>query len=35
MKVMSGSFTRQYRVERGDAVVARFEPFGEVGAVFE
>jgi 2-keto-4-pentenoate hydratase len=35
MKVMSGSFTRQYRVERGDAVVARFEPFGEVGAAFE
>jgi 2-keto-4-pentenoate hydratase len=34
-KVMSGSFTRQYRVERGDAVVARFDPFGEAKAVFE
>jgi 2-keto-4-pentenoate hydratase len=35
MKVMSGSFTRQYRVERGDAVVARFEPFGEARAAFD
>ena len=33
-RVMSGSFTRQYAVRRGDAVIARFEPFGEVRAEF-
>ena len=35
MRVMSGSFTRQYRVERGDEVVAAFEPFGAVRARFD
>jgi 2-keto-4-pentenoate hydratase len=35
MRVMSGSFTRQYAVARGDAVVAAFEPFGEVRATFD
>ncbi len=34
MKVMSGSFTRQYVVNRGDRVAARFVPFGEVSAAF-
>jgi 2-keto-4-pentenoate hydratase len=34
-RVMSGSFTRQYAVARGDAVCARFEPFGEVRALFD
>lgn len=34
-RVMAGSFTRQYRVARGDEVVARFEPFGEARAVFD
>jgi 2-keto-4-pentenoate hydratase len=35
MRVMSGSFTRQYPVERGDRVVAAFGEFGEVSATFE
>lgn len=34
MRVMSGSFTKQYRVARGDAVRAAFEPYGEVRADF-
>ncbi|MEI7447457.1 MAG: fumarylacetoacetate hydrolase family protein [Burkholderiales bacterium] len=34
MRVMSGSFTKQYRVARGDVVRAAFEPFGEVRADF-
>jgi 2-keto-4-pentenoate hydratase len=34
-KVMSGSFTRQYAVARGDTVVAAFEPFGKVRASFD
>lgn len=34
MRVMSGSFTRQYDVTRGDAVGARFEPLGLVSAEF-
>jgi 2-keto-4-pentenoate hydratase len=34
-RVMSGSFTKQYAVSRGDTVVARFEPFGEVRASFD
>jgi 2-keto-4-pentenoate hydratase len=33
-RVMTGSFTRQYAVRRGMAVVARFAPFGEVRAAF-
>jgi len=35
MRVMSGSFTRQYKVGRGDEVVAAFEPFGTVRARFD
>ena len=35
LRVMSGSFTRQHRVARGDEVVAAFAPFGEVRARFE
>ena len=34
-KVMSGSFTKQYRVARGDTVVAAFAPFGAVRASFD
>ena len=33
-RVMSGSFTRQYDIARGDAVEARFEPLGLVRAEF-
>ena len=33
-RVMSGSFTRQYDVHRGDVVEARFEPLGPVRAEF-
>ena len=33
-RVMAGSFTRQYDVNRGDAVQARFEPVGLVSAAF-
>jgi 2-keto-4-pentenoate hydratase len=34
MRVMSGSFTRQYAVKRGDTVVSKFQPYGEVTASF-
>lgn len=34
MQVMSGSFTRQYPVNRGDHIEARFVPFGPVTADF-
>ncbi len=34
MRVMSGSFTKQYDIARGDAIEARFEPLGLVSAVF-
>lgn len=34
-KVMSGSFTRQYAVKRGDVVVTAFDPYGVVEARFE
>lgn len=34
MRVMSGSFTRQYDLHRGDVVEARFEPLGPVRAEF-
>jgi 2-keto-4-pentenoate hydratase len=35
MRVMSGSFTRQYAVDHaGDEVEARFAPFGPVAAHF-
>ncbi len=33
-QVMSGSFTRQYALSRGDRVEARFDPVGVVGAEF-
>jgi 2-keto-4-pentenoate hydratase len=35
MRVMSGSFTRQYAVSPGNAVSTRFDPFGEVRAQFD
>jgi 2-keto-4-pentenoate hydratase len=34
MKVMSGSFTRQYPLQRGDRIEARFTPLGLVRASF-
>jgi 2-keto-4-pentenoate hydratase len=34
MKVMSGSFTRQYPLHRGDRIEARFTPLGPVHAEF-
>ena len=34
MKVMSGSFTRQYPIARGDRIEARFDPIGPVRAEF-
>jgi 2-keto-4-pentenoate hydratase len=34
MRVMSGSFTRQYRAEAGMKVVSRYTPFGDVSAEF-
>lgn len=34
MRIMSGSFTKQYTAARGDAVEARFTPFGTVSAHF-
>ena len=34
MKVMSGSFTRQYPIARGDRIEARFDPVGPVRAEF-
>lgn len=34
MLVMAGSFTRQYPIAAGDAVEARFSPFGSVTAQF-
>ena len=34
MKVMSGSFTRQYPLGRGDRIEARFDPAGPVRAEF-
>jgi 2-keto-4-pentenoate hydratase len=35
MKVMSGSFTRQYPLHRGDRIEARFIPLGPVRAEFQ
>ena len=35
MRIMSGSFTKQYAVARGDAVAAKFRPYGVVEARFE
>ena len=34
MKVMSGSFTRQYPIARGDRIEGRFDPIGPVRAEF-
>jgi 2-keto-4-pentenoate hydratase len=34
-RIMTGSFTRQYRPAPGDAVEARFVPFGTVQARFD
>lgn len=35
MRIMSGSFTKQYVLARGDRVEARFDPLGPVRASFE
>ena len=35
MRVMSGSFTKQYAIGQGDHIESRFEPFGTVEAQFE
>ncbi len=34
MRVMSGSFTKQYRIKRGDHIESRFTPFGSVSVRF-
>ena len=34
MRVMSGSFTKQYRIERGDRIESGFIPFGTVSVDF-
>lgn len=34
MRVMSGSFTKQYRIKRGDHIESRFTPFGTVSVFF-
>lgn len=34
MRVMSGSFTKQYRIKHGDHIESRFTPFGAVSARF-
>jgi 2-keto-4-pentenoate hydratase len=34
VRIMSGSFTRQYSLGRGDRVEARFDPIGPVSATF-
>lgn len=34
-RIMSGSFTRQYPIARGDRIETRFTPFGAVRAVFD
>ena len=34
MRVMSGSFTKQYRIKRGDLIELRFTPFGTVSVAF-
>ena len=35
MRVMSGSFTKQYALAQGDHIEARFDPFGSVEAEFQ
>jgi len=32
---MSGSFTKQYPISRGDTIETRFTPFGAVKAFFD
>lgn len=34
MRVMSGSFTKQYRIKQGDRIESRFTPFGAVSVGF-
>ena len=34
-RIMSGSFTRQYPIARGDRIETRFTPFGAVAAAFD
>ena len=34
MRVMSGSFTKQYRIKQGDRIESRFTPFGAVSVEF-
>jgi 2-keto-4-pentenoate hydratase len=34
-RIMSGSFTKQYPIRRGDRIETRFTPFGAVRATFE
>jgi 2-keto-4-pentenoate hydratase len=34
-RIMSGSFTKQYPIARGDRIETRFTPFGNVRAVFD
>jgi 2-keto-4-pentenoate hydratase len=34
MRVMSGSFTKQYRIKQGDTIESRFTPFGAVSVAF-
>jgi 2-keto-4-pentenoate hydratase len=34
-RIMSGSFTKQYPIARGDRIETRFTPFGTVQAVFD
>jgi 2-keto-4-pentenoate hydratase len=35
MRIMSGSFTKQYALAKGDVIEASFEPFGHVRAQFD
>jgi 2-keto-4-pentenoate hydratase len=35
MRVMSGSFTKQYPLAKGDHIQSRFDPFGMVEAQFD
>ena len=34
-RIMSGSFTKQYPISRGDSIETRFTPFGAVKAFFD
>jgi 2-keto-4-pentenoate hydratase len=34
-RIMSGSFTKQYPIRRGDRIETRFTPFGAVRATFD